>query len=453
MSVRKKLNLGFLTLSAIIYISLITMSIQFYRVSEKVETTINDYVVQQQIGNDLPNQLSHIVTSTKSIASLSIFIAISCIVLTIIIATLLMIFVRRQITAPLKRVGDAAKTLADGDLSIPDYHHDKNDEIGELSDAFNKMKQNFQLVIQNIQDNTNDLTSSAKQLSNNTTEMSAASKIIAERINQTSKMALTMTGAVKESALAMEETATGVQRIAESTQVLHQNALNTSQAASNGVETVEKARTQMQVIHDSTTLVSELTDKLNHQSEEISQITNVITEITNQTNLLALNAAIEAARAGEHGKGFAVVADEVRKLAEQSNQSATQIVRLTVDIQTDAKNVHQAVEDGLHSVKEGVQMIEHAGEAFTVISTNIASITDQVEDISATSQQISASAEEVSASVNEIAFNTEQTSANFAQIAATTEEQSNSTHQINEVSTELSQNAQELKTLVQKFKL
>lgn len=453
MSVRKRLNIGFLTLSAIIYISLIIMSVQFYRVGEKVETAISDYTLQQQNGNDVPNELEHIVSSTKSIASLSIFIAIGCIVLTIIIATLLMIYVRRQITAPLKRVGDAAKTLAEGDLSIPDYHHEKNDDIGDLSNAFNKMKQNFQLVLQNIQDNTNDLTSSAKQLSTNTTEMSAASRVIVERINQTSKMALTMTTAAKESALAMEETAIGVQRIAESTQVLHHNALDTSLTASDGVATIENARSQMQVIHDSTTLISELTDKLNRQSEEINHITNIITEITEQTNLLALNAAIEAARAGEHGKGFAIVADEVRKLAEQSKESATQIVRLTIDIQTNAKNVDQAVKDGLHSVTEGVHMIEHAGDAFTTISTNITSITDQVEDISATSQQISASAEEVSASVNEIAYNTEKTSTNFTQIAATTEEQSTTTHQINDVSSELSKNAHELQILVQKFKL
>lgn len=102
--------------------------------------------------------------------------------------------------------------------------------------------------------------------------MSAASREIVERINQTAEMALTMTAAAKESALAMEETATGVQRIAESTQVLHQNAIDTSQTAFDGVETIEKARSQMQVIHDSTTLVSELTDKLNKQSEEITQI-------------------------------------------------------------------------------------------------------------------------------------------------------------------------------------
>lgn len=147
------------------------------------------------------------------------------------------------------------------------------------------------------------------------------------------------------------------------------------------------------------------------------------------------------------------MADEVRKLAEQSKQSATQIVRLTDYIQTNTKNVSQAVKYGLHSVTEGVHMIEYAGEAFTAISINIASITDQVEDISTTSQQISASAEEVSASVNEIAYYTEQTSANIAQIAATTEEQSNTTHQINDVSAKLSNNAHDLQILVQKFKL
>lgn len=558
MSVRKKLNTGFLVLSSIVYISLIMLSVQFYRVSEKVEKTIDTQVAQLQIGKDIQNtltsqgmyaraliqensndnlqllnsyrdqleasiqdlskskemkdyvntlteknkeiqqiilkvedkvqqnelnaalslinvnfdvtykemhditvqlvnyqqkELDKIATSTKKTAIISTFLAIGCIVVTSIISTFLMIYVRREITAPLKRVVDSAKIIADGDLTIEDYNYTKRDEIGDLTIAFNKMKHNFLHILQNIQANTNHLSQSSAQLSKSTEEMSVSSTDIAQRVNKTSDMANSMTAAAKESAIAMEETATGVQRIAEATHYLHQNALDSTKTAHIGVETVEKAQAQMRVISDSTSLISELTNKLSKQSEEINHIIKVITDITDQTNLLALNAAIEAARAGEHGKGFAVVANEVKKLAEQSKDSATKIVQLTIEIQNDTKNVEKAVIEGLGSVSEGVQIIEHAGEAFTAISTNIAGITDQIEEISATSEQISASAEEVFASVNEIAYNTEQTSLNFTQIATITEEQSDKTIQINDVSLELSKNAQDLQVLVKKFKL
>src|SRR5690606_10238341 len=207
------------------------------------------------------------------------------------------------------------------------------------------------------------------------------------------------------------------------------------------------------IISSSTNSVNALVQKLAQQTEEINNISQLITSITDQTNLLALNAAIEAARAGEHGKGFAVVADEVRKLAEQSKSSANSIVNLTLEIKADTENVERAVSESLVSVEDGVKIISHAGESFTTIVDAVTQMSMQIQEISATSEELSASAEQVTASVNEIAHSSNESSGNLEMIAAAVEEQTATMQQVNAVAVSLSDNAQTLQQEIQQIKV
>jgi methyl-accepting chemotaxis protein len=423
------------------------------------------------INQDFTKEYNDIITTTSSLLELlvkefesastntekAVLKTMNMMIITIIVValliTFLMIFVKRDITTPLNRLSKQAKIIATGDLTDQDFLHKGKDEIGALGDAFNAMKKHLKHVLHNVNQSTKHLTSSSQQLVTSTEEVSAASEEVANKVNLTAELATHSTRAAIECTAAMDETSSGVQRISESTQDLLQNAMNMNDEAKEGVQIVDQAQSQMNIIYESTAHISDVTNKLTAQTEEITQITHVITTITEQTNLLALNAAIEAARAGEQGKGFAVVADEVRKLAEQSKISAEKIVSLTKQIQEGTHNVEIAVTSGLASVNKGVKMIDHAGTAFEKITHTIHTVTAQVQEISAASEEISASAEQVTASISEMAIGSKHSSENVEAIASVTEEQTATMHHIHAISQSLSENATDLQQLVDQFKV
>lgn len=405
---------------------------------------MNEYQSEQIDAIKLENE-----KAIKKLKDTSFFV----LVISLIISAFLVLYVRRKMTAPLKLVTNAANLIATGDLTQEDVAFSSKDEIGQLANVFNSMKNTLHSLIKNVQMNTQQLSAAAQELSASTEEITAATEDVTQQVSETADLAQLSASAAGESARATEETARGVQRIAEATQTLNATSVDASETATNGSEIIEQAKQQMTVINDSTHTVNELVQKLAQQTEEIGNITKVITDITDQTNLLALNAAIEAARAGEHGKGFAVVADEVRKLAEESKNSANMIVALTMEIQNDTENVEKAVSGSLLSVEDGVRIITDAGESFNSIFAAVNNMTSQIQEISATSEEISASAEQVSASVNEISNGSKMSSSKVDSIAAAMEEQLATMEEISKVAVSLSDSSQDLQTEIQKFRV
>ncbi|MEC1177218.1 methyl-accepting chemotaxis protein [Metasolibacillus meyeri] len=374
-------------------------------------------------------------------------------IVSIIVGILSVIAISRVVIMPLKQLAGAVDQIATGDLTVDDVTVKSKDEVATIATSFNLMKSSLRELISVANENAEQLSNISRELTTSTAQVSSTSTTVASSIEQISASTHGSSQIATDTSVAMDETAFGIQNIAESTQTVHNEAQNTQVVASKGLVTIADAKEQMQDIYSSTKLTTELISKLITHSEQIQSISNVITDITDQTNLLALNAAIEAARAGEHGKGFAVVADEVRKLAEQSKSSANLIVNLTAEILHETRNVEGAVAESLQRVETGVKVIEVAGDSFNQITGAVENMTMLIADASAVTEQISAATEEVSASVSELASNVNGVAGNTEQIALQIGDQVASIQEINAVSAELEIKAEELAKAIAKFKI
>ncbi|MEY8742404.1 methyl-accepting chemotaxis protein [Bacillales bacterium AN1005] len=192
---------------------------------------------------------------------------------------------------------------------------------------------------------------------------------------------------------------------------------------------------------------------MNDRSHEIGHITNVITGISAQTNLLALNAAIEAARAGEHGKGFAVVADEVRKLAEESTNSTEQIANLIQLIQNETNVTLETMEKAAEEVQSGLNVVNVAGSSFEKIEQAVNGVVSQIEDISESLKKLSRGTNSVKDSIKNVSNVAQESSMITQNISAATEEQLASMEEITSSSLALAKLADDLQVIINQFKI
>ncbi|QQE73900.1 MCP four helix bundle domain-containing protein [Brevibacillus composti] len=365
----------------------------------------------------------------------------------------LAVLLTRNIRTPLNKLVENVKEVAAGNLRVEPLRIKNRDELAVLTDSFNEMTGNLQMLIRQVSTTSEQVASSAEELTASADQTSKATEQIAVIVQEVAAGTDRQVKSVGDGATAVREMTSSIQHIAVNAQSASQTAVQVADIAGEGNQAIQAAVRQMNAIHESIRELAGSVEGLGAHSQAIGQIIEVITGIAEQTNLLALNAAIEAARAGEHGRGFAVVADEVRKLAEQSSKSASQIAQLIKTIQEETTRAVASMEAGNREVQSGIQVVHQAGDTFDRIQMSIRNVTEQIQDVSASAQQVSAHTDQVLDVMNLISEVSGTAAEGTQSVSAATEEQLASMEEIASSATALSKMAEELQVTVARFKV
>ncbi|MBL0386578.1 methyl-accepting chemotaxis protein [Tumebacillus sp. ITR2] len=373
--------------------------------------------------------------------------------LAIAFALILTFVLIRTILTPIRDVNAQLAEIASGDGDLTKHISIKNnDEIGDLAASFNGMVDNLRGLVAQISESAEQVASSAEELNASADLTKQATEQISGTILEIAEGADHQVRSVGDCAQEMDQMSSGAQQIASSANHVSQMANQTSEIATVGNRAIRSAIDQMNSIHSTIEDLSGVVQKLGQRSEQIGNIIEVITAISAQTNLLALNAAIEAARAGEQGRGFAVVADEVRKLAEQSSASAQEIGELIRAIQEETGLAMTSMEKGTQEVTVGINVVNTAGASFEQIFEAVNDVASQIREVSAASQQMSAGTSQVVQQFEMISQVAEGAASGTQNASAVAQEQLASMQEIASSASSLAHLADELQELVGKFK-
>lgn len=372
---------------------------------------------------------------------------------TLLVASILLFFVVRNITRPIEHLNKSAKRVTEGYLN-EDVTTKRKDEIGQLASNYNAMLASLRSMVQEMSETASQLAASSEELNAGAEQNAKAVEYVVELVQGASTDAETQAKASEDTAKTMEEMSVGIRKIAESSGTIVESSIQTENDVQLGSEKVSQVGRQMEEIRRTTEQSVALMNQMYDLSEQVAGMSGAISDIAVQTNLLALNASIEAARAGEHGRGFTVVAAQVRKLAAQSRETAEMIQDNIAQMTELTKKAYQVMSKEVTSnVEQGISITGEAQSAFCDIEVSTKRISEQIHEVSAITQQMSASADEVADSVERIAVASSQSLNSFQGVTAATEQQLATTEEITSASEGLAKMAEDMHHQIDRFKL
>ncbi|WP_378954009.1 methyl-accepting chemotaxis protein [Pelosinus sp. sgz500959] len=368
-------------------------------------------------------------------------------------ALMIVMYFSGKFSRPIILMRDRALQVAGGELRIEKIITHSQDELGELANSFNTMTEYLRDLVEQVQVESHHVKIASEELTASSEQSAFSGNQVAGSLTELACSSQEQRREIAEVAEAIKQMAITLQQISVNVAEVTAAANHTVKLTESGQEGADCAVSQISSIGKGTKEVGHAINELENSSQKISEIVNLISGIAGQTNLLALNAAIEAARAGEQGKGFAVVADEVRKLAEQSQQAAREIAALIKNNTAGISKAVQAMDQGSKDVEKGIILVSAVGDDFKNISQAIYQLSNQVREILIAIEDMDVVSQRIVTTVANIEIFSKVAVSEAENVSAATQEQSASIEEIASSSQELAKLAENLQQTINKFNI
>ena len=414
------------------------------------ETIIQEF---EKVTSDRQNDVIKSGNNMIQLSNLSIIIILAVLASILLIGFIMSFKMARSITNPLIKIAGQMEQISKGNLMLEPLSIKSKDEIGELMEAVNEMGNQLRKIVQDIHHASDTMSKQSSDLLSSSKELKEGSNQIAATMQELSVGAESQANSASELSEAMGMYMDKIYQIHRNGKEMFDKSREVLELTDNGSKLMNQSKKLFDYMFTGMQSNMKKIKKLDERSKQISKLVEVIQSIADQTNLLALNAAIEAARAGEHGKGFAVVADEVRKLAEQVSSSVVDIQKIVEEVHSETNKVTKSFELGFQQVESGMDSMNETSAAFQQIKETIKEISERINNAQNDLTDMLSTSESINDSISNIASISEEAAAGIEQTSASAATANESAATIASHAESMSNLAGDLQSLVKRFQV